>query len=400
MEHKMRNITLKFVTGAVGQFLDKMSATAKLARKFDLPEPEITLFGTYLKKVKPEFTWQSDVQVWHQAEVSVPESYSYGNYEVVACKNLRDDDISVFTKEEQIPVDFINAEDYCDHCKTRRQRKNVFLVKDRDNDIYIQLGGDCTRHYTGYTPEQLLGIFETISKIGSTLGSFFDSDPWVKPTYSTHLLVKVMSIMMNDMHMGYKDAKNEIYAYVKNIKMFNGDPAYAQSTDDLFENIDSYSDEIADKVIDWLKELEYDENGVLNDYYYALWQAANKGYTSKLGLPGSGVYIYNTNNAAGEDALNEFYGDAGERIDLDLILKRLKHFETAYGISTLFTFADSKGRTFIWWGSGKTADRIIDEFDNNVRKFRLKATIKEHKTYQQTKQTVITRTAMRSALIS
>jgi hypothetical protein len=359
----MKNITINFGGKALGLFFDKLAATTKLARKYGLPEPVVDFCGTYdrscyeksselLSLHPPQAHW---VETWYEVSIAVPERYAYGEYDVVAVKDLRNAEVSVFSKD-QIPTSFIDAENYCEHCESHRNRKNIFLIRDRSKDIYIQLGGDCTKHYTGRSPEQLLTIFERISDISTSL-EHFDSQGggWRRPVYHTYPLVKVMSILLNDLHLSYSDAKFHISAYLCDC----GNPHHcgdvSSRTGEIFSSLDDHDGTYADKVYEWMKSVEYDEDGKLNGYLYAVYQAATTEITTKSGIPGSAVYIYKRDHdSENKDAKNEYFGTVGERSEFTLTCDDYRIFENAYGESTLFKFHDSEGRTFkIWNSTGK-----------------------------------------------
>ena len=81
---------------------------------------------------------------------------------------------------------------------------------------------------------------------------------------------------------------------------------------------------------------------------------------------------------------SEFVGQVKDRGTFDLTLTFRKGFESDFGVSFLNTLKDAQGNVFTYWGNS-----FLDvEVDSKIT---VKATIKDHREYQGTKQTVIDR---------
>tara|TARA_A100000172_G_scaffold28240_1_gene16661 strand:+ start:526 stop:1395 length:870 start_codon:yes stop_codon:yes gene_type:complete len=81
---------------------------------------------------------------------------------------------------------------------------------------------------------------------------------------------------------------------------------------------------------------------------------------------------------------SEFVGQLKDRGTFDLTLTFRKGFDTDFGVSFLNTLKDAQGNVFTYWGNS-----FLDvEVDTTIT---VKATIKDHKEYDGTKQTVINR---------
>jgi len=81
---------------------------------------------------------------------------------------------------------------------------------------------------------------------------------------------------------------------------------------------------------------------------------------------------------------SEFVGQVKDRGTFDLTLTFRKGFETDFGVSFLNTLKDAQGNVFTYWGNS-----LNDVEENST--ITVKATIKDHREYQGTKQTVINR---------
>lgn len=81
---------------------------------------------------------------------------------------------------------------------------------------------------------------------------------------------------------------------------------------------------------------------------------------------------------------SEWLGQEKEKISAVVTLKNWHHFETMYGVSTIYTFEDEKGNVLVW----KTGSCIEQQKGD---KLTLSGTIKELSEYKGIKQTVLTR---------
>lgn len=88
-------------------------------------------------------------------------------------------------------------------------------------------------------------------------------------------------------------------------------------------------------------------------------------------------------NMLNANATGETFGKIGERYDLDLTLTHTCGYDTAFGWKNVYSFVDANGVVFVW----KTSVSLDDERKN----YHMKATVKEHKAYRGTMQTVLTR---------
>lgn len=80
---------------------------------------------------------------------------------------------------------------------------------------------------------------------------------------------------------------------------------------------------------------------------------------------------------------SEFVGEIGERVELTLTVTRAIEIENNYGHSMMHIMEDDCGNVYVWTTAAKSWPEGAVK---NVR-----GTIKDHRTYKNTKQTVLTR---------
>jgi hypothetical protein len=80
---------------------------------------------------------------------------------------------------------------------------------------------------------------------------------------------------------------------------------------------------------------------------------------------------------------SEYVGEIGERIEKDFTIVRVLPQEGNYGSSTLHMMKDEDGNIYLW----NTAARTLSEGET----YRMKGTVKDHKIYRNSKETILTR---------
>ena len=88
---------------------------------------------------------------------------------------------------------------------------------------------------------------------------------------------------------------------------------------------------------------------------------------------------------------SEWLGNVKERLTMELICTRVHSFMNAYGESTLYVFEDDDGDVLTW----TTSSSQDIEADH---RYSISGTVKEHTTYRNMKQTVLTRCKVNAEL--
>ncbi len=94
-----------------------------------------------------------------------------------------------------------------------------------------------------------------------------------------------------------------------------------------------------------------------------------------------------------DPGVSTWVGEVNDRITVALTCKRIMHFMNVYGDTTFYTFEDKNGNVFTW--STQTS-KDIKEDHNYV----ITGRIKEHTTYRNVKQNVLTRCSVKEKIES
>lgn len=159
---------------------------------------------------------------------------------------------------------------------------------------------------------------------------------------------------------------------------------------------------IAEASYEWA--LALDSTGErMNDYLWNLFAVAKSGIAESrtFGLAASMVAAYTKAEVRKREKAarkpSEYVGTVGEIRSFELLLDKHFSFETAWGWVNRYIFRDENDNVVTWKASGDasvigaTGDKEMVE----GTKYILTGTVKEHSDYKGTKQTVLTRCAVR-----
>jgi hypothetical protein len=80
---------------------------------------------------------------------------------------------------------------------------------------------------------------------------------------------------------------------------------------------------------------------------------------------------------------SRYIGKVGDRLEMDVTCKKASITQSIYGISYFYVFEDSEGNVYTWGTSARSLDEGVQ--------YHLKGTVKDHTTYRNVCQTVLTR---------
>lgn len=298
--------------------------------------------------------------------------------------------------EIELPERFRTTDDYCDHCKTHRFRKNIFIVYNEIEKTFVQVGSTCIKDYLGIDVALIAQRFEFLNELSAGSNDPDDhmyGSVWVVPKYNlTTFLATALNIMSIDGYVsgktqweteGAKKATGNETAYV-----IRG--PYGKITEDerqWFRDRLACTDEHkaeADAIIEWILQ-----QPTIEDYYYNLNVIAKNGWVKgkQANLAASMIIMYRIAMdkmvKKKEYAKSEYIGTVGEKIVVEATALKTYWCNAAYGTMYINNFVTDKGERIICYNS--------KELGEEGKKYRIKATVKKHQDYKETKQTVILR---------
>lgn len=312
--------------------------------------------------------------------------------------------------EEQMDLSkYYTGAQTCNHCNTKRKRKDTYLVMKDDSTEVIQVGRSCLKDFIGHaSPEYYARLAEldydleeevSASREGNGIGSREEMLP-IRP-------VLLVATAMIRMHEGYRTSGTHDYNSTSNRThwYFHGSNSFnTRDWDEYKEEVDSFrreeDKEYVESVITWGRSLEgkndFENNmkvlitgehihhGNYGIFCYTL-QAFSKFETKKAD--------WQLKKEADALKKNEYVGELKDRNDFtNLTYDKTRSFEGEWGTTYFHYFEDSEGRSIINKGTKSIEEVTGLDYDKcSDLKFSLKGTVSDHKEYNGRLSTYINR---------
>ena len=319
-------------------------------------------------------------------------------------------------KGETYPENYRTHGNYCEHCKSTRSRKMLYLVRNTESGEFKAVGKTCLKDFTGHTnPLAYVTLLEAY--LDSSWLEEFEGVPDGSGLQRKYILEEYLS---------YVSACIRDSGWTSRSK---AQEEYCQATADYAVDIMTASEgrrkkygypeisdqdrELAQKSIAWAKELEATNDYLSNIKIIALDEVTTY---KNMGFAASIVSSFTRHiekeiekemkaTSAKQELISGYVGSIGEKIQKELTFINSYSFETQWGDSHIYKFLDSEGNIFIWKSSKyleKVVSVYIEEDENKTEykhfepirqgeKVKIKGTIKDHSEYAGAKQTILTR---------
>lgn len=308
---------------------------------------------------------------------------------------------------ETVPKKYFKHDGYCDHCKTNRYRKETFVVENNKGETKA-VGRNCIKDFLGHSPTQIASFLEMFYALYNDLEDeekLYSGGEYYEETYPViEYLEWVASVIRQDGWVPKSAADEDrmptagtaSYAWIRP-RFFNKKEKLSWEKDHKKYMPKDKDKEIALAAYNWVAEMEDEE---LNEYFHNLKLIVNSKFIKRrmFGYAASIVSSYLRNQERlelqkkeKENIKSEYVGTIKKREDFIVTLVKLRSWENNYGIVWFHEFRDEEGRTLIWKSS---SGRLSDENDNEIEKgvkVKIKATVINHKKYNEIKQTQVNR---------
>ena len=307
---------------------------------------------------------------------------------------------------ETCPVHFRTGDFSCDHCKSKRQRKNVFVLK-HDDGRYVQVGRQCIKDFLGgKSPEQLLAqatwgfsVSGALGEAGDGWGGGHHEDTIDLVEYLNAVAICIRRLgWVSKAKAGLDGSSTSSDAWYLVRPGISGDDARERYERWVKENDlhhQERDEKLAAEALEWAKAMPTKGS---NGYLYNLGVACRADFVlhATSGLVASLITAYLTAKDYAievaqqkrEDAAKsrEWVGGVKKRQNFEkLTVKKMTYIEGNWGPTTLVIFEDVLGNLIKWFASTNLDDlEVGDTVD-------IKATVKKHDSYNNVKQTIVTR---------
>lgn len=292
---------------------------------------------------------------------------------------------------------------HCDHCKMKRRRKDVFVLKNTNGDETI-VGRSCLKDFLGHESADTLIAYAMF--VGGFDLSEFEEDDWCESgggprratAWDIEEFLSVASVVIAK--IGFvsrtkavaEDLMTTAGVVTEILKRSKLGLEVAKSI-----NLDDEQERVgfaqtAKSALEWGKALQSPD-----DYLYNLGVASRCLYATPktAGLLASLIPAYQRDGVAPtkkEDEIPQVHlGEVGKRDEFSALkITYMKSFNGEYGVSTLVKFDAGKG-VLNWWASDSVDTEPYYSAYESGKEVTIKATVKRHSEYQGKPVTELTR---------
>ena len=330
--------------------------------------------------------------------VEVDGTAKIDNWECIAVLEVHNmgNIIRRINTEIDIPNKFKFTDNICEHCNSKRQRNNLYIIHNTEADEWKQVGGSCLKLYTGgLSMEYVTAFMDGITELEEFNGVFGGGKAYYHVNEVLSYAVEVID------KVGYFNAQSMLPTkYLVSTLMYNGLSKAIEFINKDFKDarldarlceIDFHkksTNDTVEKIISYYKNLEDDSEFIhnvkvmLNEEYVL---PKNIGFLCYLPV-GYAKYIEKEIERA-KRIETEYFGEVGKRYKDKVIesVMLVTSWETQWGYTGIYKIVIEGGYILTWKTNNYLYLEKNEEFD------KISFTVKEHKDYRGEKQTEVTR---------
>lgn len=298
--------------------------------------------------------------------------------------------------EIDIPKRFKHTDNICEHCNTKRQRNNLYIIHNTETDEWKQVGGSCLKLYTGgLSMEYVVAYMDGITELEEFDGIVGHGKAYYSIneilSYAVEVIAKtgyfnaqstmptkyLISILMHNTFGKSIEIINEEFANARIDMRFDHNDFNKKTTADTVEKIVTYYKNVEDD-----SEFVHNVKVMLSEEYVL---AKNFGFLCYL-PQGYAKHIQQEVEKA-KKVETKYFGEVGKRYKDKVIqdVTLVTSWETQWGYTCIYKIVLEDGSVLIW----KTSNGLY--LDRNEEYDKISFTVKEHKEYKGEKQTEVTR---------
>lgn len=289
--------------------------------------------------------------------------------------------------DQEIPERYREAPPRCDHCNSRRARKDTFLLRDMDG-ILTQVGRNCLKDFM---PEKdAAAVAAYLDMIGRYAACLEDGEPaphgdgapkWTSEGILDYLAAVAATVRV-DGWVSRGKARDEDITSTADRAWSVLHPSPRQQNDPRHPKVTPDDVLVAQTALTWVRDLP--ETDRMDGYLANLWAVCSRDWFGPRedGLVASLVgaaYPRAMRDRAAEErrqeaaAASDHVGKLKERLrGLRVTVERIRGWEGDYGWTTLVAMRDGAGNLLVWYASGEPD--VPDEGTETL----LTGTVKRH----------------------
>jgi hypothetical protein len=326
---------------------------------------------------------------------------------VAKVEYLEDERMMLCVPGETCPEEFRTRGLDCDHCKSNRARKHVFVLRHIDGQ-HVQVGRSCIKDFLGgVSPEKLLSQANWTFSVLDACGDYERESCGCRAPEAINIVEYLNAVAICIRRLGWvsrgavqwtdgSSTSNDAWAICRpDLRTPKDEVIFDRWITEKKLQHQARDEKMASEALAWATEAEVKGT---SDYIYNLGVACRVGYVTlkTAGIVASAISSYlrdcerqeELTQREADDALKtrEWVGKEKVRQDFTgLTIQYMKYIEGRYGTTTLVAFEDATGNLIRWFASTNldTIEKgdVVD----------IKATVKKHDTYKDVKQTMVNR---------
>lgn len=294
----------------------------------------------------------------------------------------------------EVPSKYYTTDSICEHCNTKRDRKDTFLVMNTETKEFKQVGKSCLKDFTRGMDIALISEINTFLDDCEKSEGCFNNVDYCDYLSSEKILEYAFEVVK---HFGYVkyDSENPVYCTKARVSDYFCVRELGRMWDrGVIEDLKSIKDfnpesnkETVAKAVEWINSQEE-----TSSYIHNVKTLINCEYVNfrDLGILASLPACYNRfverENALKAqkeaDRNSEYIGNVGDKVDVNVTSwKCVTSWENQFGMTYVYRFSDKDGNVIIW----KTSKELNGEIKS------VKGTVKAQNVFRDIKQTELTR---------
>jgi hypothetical protein len=398
------NTVVKVEAGNVEDFLAYVEKMNKVARKLGLEEFKVEkLYDLCLnKQVVKNARKILTVETYMVYEV-VGQNPVISGYEFIARLDFEagkpNPTINAVPGKE-VPAEFFTAKSFCEHCNSQRSRKSVHIVRNTETGHFMQVGSSCLKDFLGHgdiaDTMRFLGLYGKCDDMG------FDRqngsvNPWLVAVDKDVMLDDLVKLIDTFGYVSRKmanereiSATGSLFAFgylyligmVGRIELTDLDRKVLETiTTETTEEQKARIEEVKAAISKIEKPKNSYEANLKNLMASDYWMVKDGGMVASMFYYAK--QLAERANTETKQPESDFIGSVTDRLTLTLNIIDVKAVDSMWGISNLHVCADENGNRVTFFSAKTLGER------NETKTF--VGTVKEHRTFLNVKQTVLTR---------
>lgn len=312
--------------------------------------------------------------------LEIPE-IKLGDYEVVGVikhpsRGHEESEVIQFYGEEGLSKRYADIDSTrCDHCNTERYRTCQIVLRNKEGKEIV-VGKSCVEEYTGiklHADYKLFAEMDFEEEFDFLKGSFH------VPTYEISKVIKITTeIIKKD---GYVRKSEQDF-------QLNIVPTFLRVLNTKFNDIEG-DEELLKEYRNYIETNTFDSDFMNNLKNISRLDHIVEDYFPMVAC-GVNMFLKNKQRVERQKNISnsEFVGSENEKIELNNAeVVKISYFETLYGRSVRIEF-NYNGNSVVWFTNVSSFEK--QNLKENM-KYNLKGTVKKHDTFNNVKQTILTR---------